>query len=79
MSVVRDAAIRSRLPSPTAQKALLKATGTREAALAREMGLTRTTICGWVNGRRSPSPAHAERYLEILDSLRRVLSGEAAS
>lgn len=65
-----DAArVRRRLPTPAARRHLRNSAGISQAAIAEAVGVSREAVSLWESGLRTPSPEHAERYLEVLDQL----------
>ena len=70
--LLATARARRRLPPPQMRSALRKAAGLSLRRVARELGVSATTVSCWESGKHTPSSAHIEQYLELLDQLRRV-------
>ena len=41
-----------------------------QAELARRIGVSRASVCGWEKGRATPDPKHAVKLVELLPGLK---------
>lgn len=58
-----------RLPEPRIRRVLRERAGLSQGDLADVLGVDRAAISRYESGNRSPRPAIAERYLDVLDRL----------
>lgn len=59
------------LPTPAMCRALRVENGLTQATIADACKVTRVTVTRWENGTRSPCGSVRDRYLDVLDTLRR--------
>jgi DNA-binding transcriptional regulator YiaG len=60
---------RRQLPPPSRRRRLRERAGLSQLAVARALGVTREAVAYWERGHRTPRPASAAAYLELLDRL----------
>lgn len=60
---------RNSLPEPSRRRALRRISGLTQQELADAIGVDRTAVAHWENGRRSPNGKHLALYLEALGAL----------
>jgi HTH-type transcriptional regulator/antitoxin MqsA len=72
------AKIRARrdLPSPSSRRQIRQAAGLTQMDIARAIGVCRPVVARWESGERRPNAEHAQRYLELLDSIALQLAGK---
>lgn len=56
--------------SPTAAKAIVSESGISHEDVARILGCSVHSVNGWVQGKHTPGPDHAENYQKLLGLLR---------
>ncbi|MGC3953415.1 MAG: helix-turn-helix transcriptional regulator [Propionicimonas sp.] len=69
--VAKALRIRS-LPAPSMRRALRQNANLPMEDIAAELGVTRQTVSNWERGVRTPRGQHLERYLSVLNDLRRL-------
>ena len=62
---------------PSLVRGIRSARGLTQEALAREIGVTFSSVNGWENGRHRPIPALVARLLEIAGAAGLVVAGSA--
>jgi transcriptional regulator with XRE-family HTH domain len=67
-----------RLPSPAAARAIRLGAGVTQQELADELAVYRVTVARWEAGDRTPRGPLRVRYVELLEQLAALLSGEHA-
>jgi transcriptional regulator with XRE-family HTH domain len=70
-AVLRLAGARRRLPPPAARRQLRERAGLSQETVGNALGVTREAVARWELGERTPRPATALAYLELLDRLAR--------
>lgn len=68
-----------RLPPPEMAKAIRRAAGVSQEAIANEIGVSRQTIAFWESGARRPSTSHLSAYLRALNMLEEESGGRPAA
>lgn len=76
MNVIDETRARRELPAPTLARAIREAAGVSQSAIARDLGVTRMTVCRWESGRCRPSIEHVAAYAEILRALQDETRGQ---
>ncbi len=59
----------NRLPPPTERRAIRDRAEASLEDIARELGVTRMTVCRWERGDRKPRPKHRAAYVRLLRRL----------
>lgn len=62
------------LPAPRIARRIRVRAGLSQGQLARTIGVARTTLMHWENGRAQPSELLRDRYARVLDELQRGVS-----
>ena len=68
-----------RLPSPEMARAIRRAAGVSQEAIANEIGVSRQSVAFWESGARRPSTNHLGVYLRALDVLEEESGGRPAA
>jgi DNA-binding transcriptional regulator YiaG len=63
---------RQRLPSPRVCALIRQVAGLSRHQIAEAVGVSASAVALWESGARKPNVAHLERYVTLLDELRRV-------
>lgn len=74
-NLIDEARARRELPSPALARAIREAAGVSQEAIARELNVTRMTICRWESGAFKPSGARLIAYSSLLRELQRIAGG----
>lgn len=61
-------AVRS-LPSPSMRRAIREAAGVSQKRLARELGVSNTTVSRWEAGESTPSPAYGRLLRDLAEEV----------
>lgn len=57
---------RRQLPDPDTRKRIRESARVSQEELAAVCGVSRSTICRWETGTRTPRGQHADEYIELL-------------
>jgi DNA-binding transcriptional regulator YiaG len=66
----------ARLPSPPLRRAIRETAGASQDQVARALGVHRVSLWRWEQGRRTPRGAIRERYVLLLEELRRMVDDD---
>jgi transcriptional regulator with XRE-family HTH domain len=72
--LTRRAHARGNLPAPAARRALRQAAGSSLRDVGSVVGVSGECVRLWELGRRTPSAANLEHYVEVLQALRKAVS-----
>jgi DNA-binding transcriptional regulator YiaG len=67
-----ELALMRRLPSPDSRRGIRKDAGVSGHRAAQMIGVSDMALSLWERGKRTPRGEYLERYVELLDELRRV-------
>ena len=70
-TALEQARKRRALPSPRVRRELRRRLGISQEVIAQAVGVSRITLLHYEFGRRRPSGERLERYLDVLDRLKR--------
>lgn len=74
-TLIDEARARRELPRPALARAIREAAGASQDAIARELGVTRMTICRWEAGTFKPSGDRLIAYATLLRELQQITGG----
>lgn len=70
LGILEQVQVAHRLPSPSMRRAIRESANVSKLRIARELGVSPSSVAFWESGAHDPSPQHAARYLALLDGLR---------
>lgn len=71
-ALIREARDLRRLPKPELARAIRRAAGVSQVAVASELRVHPVTVARWEAGKRRPQGSTAAAYVRLLDELRAV-------
>lgn len=74
-TLIDEARARRELPSPALARAIREAAGASQGGIARELDVTRMTICRWEAGAFKPSGQRLIAYAALLRELQNITGG----
>jgi len=74
-TLIDEARARRELPSPALARAIREAAGVSQEGIARELEVTRMTICRWEAGTFKPSGQRRIAYAALLRELQHITGG----
>ena len=69
----------SRLPAPPMRRAIRETAGASQGQVADALHVDRVTVWRWEQGRRTPRGELRDRYVMLLEELRRMVDDDPAA
>lgn len=76
--LVEELRRKARLPVPAMRRAIRESAGASQGQIAAALHVDRVTVWRWEQGRRTPRGELRDRYVTLLEELRRMVDDDPA-